>query len=100
MITPNIEPKNNTTMKKPIVVIPAVENKGLGDKYGGWNWMDISKIAWKYWCDKNNYLLVIYDKCTLSDIVKSVNSESEFSVAEYSIVSFSFKFFIIGHFNS
>ena len=57
-------------MKKPIVVVPAVENKGLGNKYGGWNWMDISKTAWKYWCDKNGYQLVIYDKCTLSDIVK------------------------------
>ena len=57
-------------MKKPIVVIPAVENKGLGNKYGGWSWMDISKTAWKYWCDKNGYQLVIYDKCTLPDIVK------------------------------
>ena len=58
-------------MKKPIVVIPSVtpKNKNL-DKFGGWDWMDISKKAWKYWCDKNDYQLVIYDKCKLSDIVK------------------------------
>ena len=58
-------------MKKPIVVIPAVtpKNKNL-DKFGGWNWMDISKKAWKYWCDKNKYELVIYDKCKLDDLNK------------------------------
>lgn len=57
-------------MKKPIVVIPAVVNKQLNHKYGGWGWMDISKKAWKYWCDKNGYELVIYDKCTFDDLVK------------------------------
>ena len=58
-------------MKKPIVVIPAVtpKNKNL-DKFGGWDWMDISKTAWKYWCDKNGYELVIYDKCKLDDLNK------------------------------
>jgi len=58
-------------MKKPIVVIPAVTPKDKNlDKFGGWDWMDISKTAWQYWCDKNDYQLVIYDKCKLSDIVK------------------------------
>jgi hypothetical protein len=39
-------------MKKSIVIIPAVVNTKLNDKYGGWNWMDISIKAWKYWCKK------------------------------------------------
>ena len=57
-------------MKKSIVIIPAVVNTKLNDKYGGWNWMDISIKAWKYWCEKNNHELVIYDECSLSDLVK------------------------------
>jgi len=58
-------------MKKPIVVIPAVtpKNKNL-DKFGGWDWMDISKKAWKYWCDKHGYQLVMYDKCKIDDLDK------------------------------
>ena len=58
-------------MKKPIVVIPSVtpaEQKL--DKFGGWGWMEISKKAWKYWCDKNGYELVIYDECTFDDLFK------------------------------
>ena len=57
-------------MKKSIVIIPAVVNTKLNDKYGGWNWMDISIKAWKYWCKKNGHELVIYDECSLSDLVK------------------------------
>ena len=32
--------------------------------------MDISKNAWKYWCKKNGYELVIYDKCSREDLFK------------------------------
>ena len=47
---------------KNVVVIPIVvpKDKKL-DKFGGWNWMDYSKKAWKYWCDKYGYELIIYD---------------------------------------
>ena len=58
-------------MKKSIVVIPSVTPKEKKlDKFGGWGWMDISKKSWKYWCDKNNYELVIYDECSLDDLFK------------------------------
>ena len=58
-------------MKKPIVVIPSVTPKDKKlDKFGGLNWMEISKKAWKYWCDKNGYQLVIYDKPSISDLDK------------------------------
>ncbi len=58
-------------MKKPIVIIPAVKPKNENlNKFGGWNWMDISKKAWKYWCDKHGYQLVIYDECKIDDLNK------------------------------
>ena len=39
-----------------VVVIPAAipKDKKL-DKYGGWEWMEISIKSWKYWCEKNGY---------------------------------------------
>jgi hypothetical protein len=58
-------------MSKNIVVIPAVTPKDKKlDKFGGWNWMDISKKAWKYWCKKNGHELVIYDECKREDLMK------------------------------
>ncbi len=59
-------------MKKyNIVVIPSIipKDKTL-DKFGGWEWMDYSKKAWKFWCDKNGYELVIYDKPSIVDTSK------------------------------
>jgi len=56
---------------KNIVVIPAVTPKDKNlDKFGGWNWMDISINAWKFWCKKNDCELVIYDKCENEDLSK------------------------------
>lgn len=37
-------------------------------KYGGYEWMDISKASWEYWCNKNNVTLYIYDSPTFDDI--------------------------------
>ena len=55
-------------MNKNVVIIPAVTPKDKKlNKFGGWEWMDISKKTWKYWCDKNDCELVIYDKCKKSD---------------------------------
>ena len=57
--------------KYNIVVIPSIipKDKTL-DKFGGWEWMDYSKKAWKFWCDKNGYELVIYDKPSIVDTSK------------------------------
>jgi hypothetical protein len=53
---------------KNIVVIPAVTPKDKNlDKFGGWNWMDISINAWKFWCKKNDCELVLYDKPSIED---------------------------------
>jgi hypothetical protein len=56
---------------KNIIFIPMVipQEKKL-DKFGGWGWMDYSKKAWEYWCNKNNCELVIYDSPSISDTDK------------------------------
>ena len=56
---------------KNVVVIPAVQPKDKKlDKFGGWGWMSYSIDAWKFWCDKNNHQLVIYDKTSIEDTTK------------------------------
>jgi len=56
---------------KNIVVLPIYvpEDKNL-HKFGGWEWMDYSKQAWQYWCDKHGHQLVIYDSPQIKDTVK------------------------------
>ena len=54
---------------KNVVVIPAIQNKTL-NKFGGWSWMDYSIASWKYWCNANNYELIIYDTPCDLDISK------------------------------
>jgi|TARA_R110000803_G_scaffold139900_3_gene206535 hypothetical protein len=57
--------------KKNVVIIPMLipKEKDL-DKFGGWKWMEYSKQAWQYWCDKNGHELVIYDKPSIEDTSK------------------------------
>jgi|TARA_B100000085_G_C18469145_1_gene482302 hypothetical protein len=55
---------------KNIVVIPIIRNEKHEDKYGGFDWMEISKKSWQYWCDKNNCELVIYDTPSESDLFR------------------------------
>ena len=61
-------------MSKNIVVIPMIipKDKNL-DKFGGWTWMEYSKKAWQFWCDKNGYELVIYDEPSIV-YTPSINS--------------------------
>ena len=56
---------------KNIVILPIVvpKDKKL-DKFGGWKWMDYSKKAWEFWCEKHGYKLVIYDKTYIKDTSK------------------------------
>ena len=55
---------------KNIVVIPIIRNDKHESKYGGFDWMEISKKTWQYWCDKHNYELVIYDKPVQDDLFR------------------------------
>ena len=58
-------------MSKNIVVITMIlpKDKKL-DKFGGWRWMEYSKKAWQFWCDKNGYELVIYNEPSIEDTMK------------------------------
>ena len=58
-------------MSKNIIVIPMIipKDKKL-DKFGGWRWMEYSKKAWQFWCDKNGYELVIYNEPSIEDTMK------------------------------
>lgn len=55
-------------MSKNLVFLTSVKKEMLSRKYGGYEWMDISKASWEYWCDKNNITLYIYDTPTFDDI--------------------------------
>ncbi len=56
---------------KNVVFIPMVVPKDTKlNKFGGWGWMDYTKKAWQYWCDKHGYELVIYDVPSIEDTFK------------------------------
>ena len=38
-------------MKKNVVFWIGVKNEKYSEKYGGWDWMDISRKTWEYWCE-------------------------------------------------
>lgn len=48
-------------MKKNVVFLTSVKSVPHTTKFGGYNWMDISKKTWDYWCKKNDCLLYVYD---------------------------------------
>tara|TARA_R110001592_G_scaffold166015_3_gene400835 strand:- start:988 stop:1773 length:786 start_codon:yes stop_codon:yes gene_type:complete len=56
---------------KNIVILPIVipEDAKL-NKFGGWEWMDYSKKAWQYWCQKHGYKLIIYNETSIKDTTK------------------------------
>ena len=53
-------------MKKNVVFLTSVKSKIHQTKYGGFEWMDISKKTWEYWCKKHDCILYIYDEPTSS----------------------------------
>ena len=75
-----------------VVVIPAAipKDKKL-DKYGGWEWMEISIKSWKYWCEQNGYQFVVYDTPTHSNFKRYRITWQRF----FDIFNFRFSFFNI-----
>ena len=57
-------------MSKNVIFMPAVINKNLNDKYGGYEWMDISMSTWKYWCKKHDIIFYEYNTPSESDLMK------------------------------
>ena len=64
-------------MKKNVVWWIGVKNDKYAHKYGGWEWMDISRKTWEYWCKKNDVLFVPFEKPIEDDLSRfRVNSSS------------------------
>ena len=49
-------------MKKNVVFWVGVKNEQYSEKYGGWEWMDISRKSWEYWCNKNDVIFFPMEK--------------------------------------
>ena len=55
---------------KNVIFLTSVKNNSpnMIEKYGGYEWMDISRKTWEYWCEKNNCELFVYDNPSKSDL--------------------------------
>ena len=55
---------------KNVVFWTGIKNKepNMVEKYGGYEWMDISKRSWKYWCEKNDCIFYHYETPSESDL--------------------------------
>ena len=57
-------------MMKNVVWWIGVKNDKYAEKYGGWEWVDISKKTWEYWCKKNYVLFVPFEKPIEEDLTR------------------------------
>lgn len=57
-------------MKKNVVWWVGVKNEQYSEKYGGWEWMDISRNTWEYWCKKHDVLFVPFEIPIENDLTK------------------------------
>ena len=55
---------------KNVVWWIGVKNDKYAEKYGGWEWVDISKKTWEYWCKKNDVLFVPFEKPIEEDLTR------------------------------
>ena len=56
-------------MKKNVVWWIGVKNDMYAHKYGGWEWMDISRKTWEYWCKKHDVIFFPFEKPIDDDLV-------------------------------
>ena len=57
-------------MKQNVVFWVGVKNETYSEKYGGWEWMDISRKTWEYWCKKHGVLFVPFETPIEKDLTK------------------------------
>ena len=57
-------------MKKNVIFWVGVKNDQYAEKYGGWEWMDISRKTWEYWCEKHDVIFFPFEKPIDKDLVK------------------------------
>ena len=57
---------------KNVVFWTGIKNNkpNMIEKYGGYEWMDISKKSWEYWCEKNDCIFYHYDSPSEKDLMK------------------------------
>ena len=54
---------------KNVVFWVGVKNEHYAEKYGGWEWMDISRKTWEYWCKKHDVIFFPMEKQLNDDLV-------------------------------
>ena len=54
---------------KNVVFWVGVKNEHYAEKYGGWEWMDISRKTWEYWCEKHDVIFFPMEKPIKDDLV-------------------------------
>ena len=57
-------------MKKNVVFWVGVKNDKYSEKYGGWEWLDISRRTWEYWCKKNDVIFFPFEEPVEKDLNK------------------------------
>ena len=57
-------------MKKNVVFWVGVKNKQYSEKYGGWEWMDITRKSWEYWCNKHDVIFFPMEKPIEEDLTR------------------------------
>ena len=55
---------------KNVIFWVGVKNQTYSEKYGGWDWMDISRKTWEYWCEKHDVLFFPFEKPIDDDLVR------------------------------
>ena len=55
---------------KNVVFWVGVKNDHYAEKYGGWEWMDISRKTWEYWCKKHDVIFFPFEKPVDDDLVR------------------------------
>tara|TARA_Y100001937_G_scaffold61656_1_gene84428 strand:- start:725 stop:2098 length:1374 start_codon:yes stop_codon:yes gene_type:complete len=54
---------------KNVIFWVGVKNQTYSEKYGGWDWMDISRKTWEYWCEKHDVIFFPMEKPINDDLV-------------------------------
>ena len=55
---------------KNVIFWVGVKNQIYSEKYGGWDWMDISRKTWEYWCEKHDVIFFPFEKPIDDDLVR------------------------------
>ena len=57
-------------MSKNVIFWVGVKNQQYSEKYGGWEWMDLSRKTWEYWCKKHGVIFFPMEKPIEEDLTR------------------------------